>query len=95
MAEEHQAPGRSAGAHGCSKSGGHARKAAAAVDAEVAVDAGPVATSGAAAGDILVPSPLDLSLSSATFVILPQTHRHLLASNSRYALRSSGRTREL
>lgn len=73
IAEEHQAPGRRAGAHGWSSSGGHAKKAAAAVDADVEVGAG---TSGADAGGILGASPLVLSLSSATFMILSQTHRH-------------------
>lgn len=81
IAEEHHAPGSKAGAQGCSKRGGQARKAAAAV---VAVELPPVVTPApgpdAAGGIFPSSSPLgDFSLSSATFnslFLCTHTHRH-------------------
>lgn len=72
IADEHQAPGSNAGAQGCRRRGGQARKAAAAAcEAGVVVVTELELTPCEVAGGILTSSPRsgDFSLSSATFTI--------------------------
>lgn len=67
-AEEHQAPGSKAGAHGCSKRGGQAKKGAAAAAAATGdmLDVGGVSTD--------FPAGWGFSFSSATFVTVPNPY---------------------